>query len=179
MRRRCDIWPAFLIVLLSRPLTGCYSVHTEPRTYTLDGSVPPGDALTATSPSPCFPLGADTVLLGPEPGCVEVTIDGVGDGVDPIPARGTPLRFVDATGTDLDITLRMQPQCRASTRHYMVTWLQHYCNRGPSVGGRCGDVVVSPPLELPFDELAQDGILEALVGGEGVAIHFMACAVRR
>lgn len=170
--------PGFQLVLLSTVLAGCGEVRTEPRTYTLDGSVPPGDAFTATSPSACFPSGADTVLVGPEPGCLGVTIDGLGDGQDLIPAQGTPLRFVNMTDGQLDVTLEMQAQCGASTNHYMVTWLQEHCDRGQSYSSRCGEGP-SRIVELPFEELAQDGILEALVGGDGVAIHFIACAVPR
>ncbi|MBX3273048.1 MAG: hypothetical protein KF729_22485 [Sandaracinaceae bacterium] len=109
---------------------------------------------------------------------MELTVDGVGDGEDPIPARGTPLRFVNTAPTVLHIRLHMEPQCRASSSYYMVTWLQEHCDRGEYFMGRC-EGRVEPPIELPFQELAQDDILEALVGGDGVAIRFIACAVRR
>ncbi len=167
------------LVLLSLLISGCYEVRTEPRTLTLDGSIPPVDALTGTSPSACFPTGADTLLLGPEPGCLEVTIGGSGDGEDPIPARGTPLRMVNTNTSELQVRLELQSRCGSSTSPYMVTWLQEHCDRGQSVVGQCGDEPPDDVVEVPFDELAQDGILEALVGGEGVSIHFTACAIRR
>lgn len=166
-----------MIGLAAIACSGCYDAHVEPRTFAPDGSVWEGDAFTATSPSHCFPWGADTVVIGPTPGCVEVTVEGEGDGLDPIPASGRPIRFVDATGEDVDVSLDMQPSCPDSpTNIYMVTWLQEYCYRGESRQGECR---IEERTPLPFDALAEDGILEALVGGRDLTVRFFACAIAR
>lgn len=175
MPKRSFAFPCLAPVLL---LVGCFEAHREPRTLTVDGSVPPDDALTASAPSRCFPSGADTVLIGPEPGCIETTVPGIGDGLDSHPASGTPLRFVDMTGAELDVLLTIEERC-PDRSIYMVTWLQEHCDHGQFVQGECSPEIPEPPHAVAFDELAEDGLLEALVGGEGVAIHFRACAVRR
>ncbi len=159
-------------------LSGCYDQHVEPRTFVADGSVLAGDAFTGASPSSCFPRGADTVVIGPGPGCVEASVQGEPFEIG-LPATGRPIRFVDATEGALRVTLELRVQCVPSREGgWEITWLVDACDSGPLTGGGCAEEW-GPLLPVAFDAMSAGGVLEALVAGDRAVAHFTACASPR
>ncbi|MBX3273049.1 MAG: hypothetical protein KF729_22490 [Sandaracinaceae bacterium] len=155
---------------------GCFDQHVEPRTWVADGAVVTGDAFTGSSPSTCFPRGADTLVIGPDPGCVEASIE-AGPFEGGSPSAGRAVRFVDATGGLLDVTLDLRMRCEPSREgSWEVTWLVDACDRGLLTGGGCVEEW-SSRVTVEFDAMSEGGVLEALVAGDRAVAHFSACAV--
>lgn len=162
---------AFLAALA---IGACSEQHVPPRTFVADGSVLEGDAFAGGTPAPCSPDGADTMIVGPEPGCVEAAIQGEPFDGDP-PSNGHRVRFVDATEGALEVELALRVQCRPDRdATWEVGWLTHDCVR-ELIGGRCVEEW-SEVRPIAIDPRDEDHVFEARVHGERATAHFTLCA---
>lgn len=167
-----------------RPTTGLVALVAcacssprAPGLFVRDGAVLEDGSLTASSASPCLPDGADTLIAGPEVGCVSAVIEAEGE--TGLVVRGArPLRVVDRTPPSLSVEVVFELLCE-SDEEFSLFFLETECDRGTSIQGRCNPGVLERE-HIPFDvvEGGHDGVLEMYFAGNATA-RFSACVVGR
>lgn len=181
-RRRTQV---LATCLLAGAAWGCVGEPPPPRTFTSD---PDRASQLAFDPSRCFPEGADTIAVGPEPGCVDALVRGepFADEDHPLlTATGRPMRVViDGDPETLDVQIDVAHDCGSGSgeQSTFFTLSSGSCTRGESRNARCdmaGDRWVVNEVSLPHAEVAYDGrTSEHFVAG-GFLVRVTACATRR
>lgn len=155
---------------------GCAKSDEMYRTVGTDGNLPDG-ALLEYVPTRCAPRGGHSLAVGPERGCVSMTVVGQGE-AEPghwQTTRDTPVRmFRGGTGS---AHIRVRALCDESRGPFVlfVALPGEQCDVGRLVYGvEQASCDALDPLVLPYDEWAFDGNVEASVAGAG-AFEFTFC----
>lgn len=180
-------WPALLLSATFLG-TGCEPVVPDPPPRLFagpDASSAEVSQIDPTAPGRCLPEGADTIVVGPLPGCVRAEIDPapfqLGEAGHPIfAAHGRPLRVVNL-GEDLVVDLYFSSACdpervREELRGWQVFHYHEDC-RAELTGGAC-EPSGGRSMPRPHDAWAYDGRTSEhrLAGHDDVTLIVEACA---